>query len=803
MAADQGAVAVEVRSAVAGVLQSPTPQGAAASQVIEALVRKHGREAVAGAAIEPLIAALKGTSYRTRESAAWALFELKDPRAVEPLIEFLRVENSGDWGAEQALIAIGEPAVGPLVVAFEAGKANPHFLQKAAKVLGELKDPRAVGPLLEVFAMKDPELPRVCGEALGKIGGEQAVDGLVSALQSGTPTMKMNSAKTLGKIKNPRAVPALLGALQEPDRALRGEAARALGEIGDPAALDGLVKALTDPKLGAEGEASKALGKLRNGGAAEAMLERFREAKNPRERSSLLRAAAQMGEPAVAVMIEMLKDEDAEIRKTALQSLSAMSTEGYVVAENLAEASCQRAREAILDYYEAGKANDLHYPERISILAAIKEPRAVRLMLQSLKTKGEGYEDCAWYVPQDIYLAFEKAGPYSVEPLMEALDDPDANVRAGAAAMLGHIPVKFHGAGAEATEARIIERLGKVAADSKEHEAVREKAIWAISRMGEARHAPLIVAVLKDKTAPLGVRRAAARAFVGEKLQGRSVTASLMTVFGDKQENPLLRVETASALQSLERKFRDPQIADAFKAVRMDRSEPAAVRAAARTTSQSLEKIKAQSDALAAASRTGPGAAGQELAYGKKAWPKSTPKSRSNVAERTLVEAQGEGERKEIKAWYDSQFGDWKIYKDWNRREIAVMMNGEWKAWSKANNCCLVVIHDKEKRGGMVLFHAFDREEELQDLLAEIPEEVAHRERCKRNLHSIESAKGSATRRFRLKAGSVIEAGQLTALIPNGYESLACPDAGNYVIGAVGKAPRCSVHGTAMAMGRR
>jgi hypothetical protein len=131
------------------------------------------------------------------------------------------------------------------------------------------------------------------------------------------------------------------------------------------------------------------------------------------------------------------------------------------------------------------------------------------------------------------------------------------------------------------------------------------------------------------------------------------------------------------------------------------------------------------------------------------------------------------------------------------------MMNGEWKVWSKSNICCLVGVHEQEKSGGGRLIHAFDREEELQDFLAEIPQDVAHREKCKRNLQAIEYAKGSATRKFHLDSGSVVEIKQITDLIPGGFESLVCPDAGTYLPVAVGKPSRCSVHGTQMAMGRR
>src|SRR5262249_22430966 len=178
-------------------------------------------------------------------------------------------------------------------------------------------------------------------------------------------------------------------------------------------------------------------------------------------------------------------------------------------------------------------------------------------------------------------------------------------------------------------------------------------------------------------------------------------------------------------------------------------------------------------------------------------------KNRSSAADRTVVESQADAEPPEIKAWYDSQFADWKVYKDWNRREITVMMDGEWKVWEKSNICCLVVIHDKEKRDGMTLFHAFDREEELQEFLAEIPEEVAHRERCKRNLQAIESAKSQATRKYKLTAARVVERDQLSSLIPGGFESLVCPDGGTYAIAVLGKPARCSFHGTQMAIGRR
>src|SRR6185503_18846798 len=106
--------------------------------------------------------------------------------------------------------------------------------------------------------------------------------------------------------------------------------------------------------------------------------------------------------------------------------------------------------------------------------------------------------------------------------------------------------------------------------------------------------------------------------------------------------------------------------------------------------------------------------------------------------------------------------------------------NGEWKVWSKDNIFSLIVIHEKERKGAMSLIHAFDREEGLLEFMAEVPTEVAHREKCKRNLQSIEAAKSQATRSLKLASGIAVEPAQLSTLIPGGYESVICPDAGTY-----------------------
>jgi HEAT repeat protein len=98
-------------------------------------------------AVEPLIAALKDADAKVRFYAAGALAKLNDPRAVEPLIATLRdADSTVNSGAALALRDIGAPAVQPLMAALK--DENPEVRRRVAWVLGDIKDPRAVEPLI-------------------------------------------------------------------------------------------------------------------------------------------------------------------------------------------------------------------------------------------------------------------------------------------------------------------------------------------------------------------------------------------------------------------------------------------------------------------------------------------------------------------------------------------------------------------------------------------------------------------------------------------------------------------------------
>ncbi|MBI5301588.1 MAG: HEAT repeat domain-containing protein [Chloroflexi bacterium] len=74
--------------------------------------------------------------------------------------------------AEELLIKVGAPAVEPLINALKDTSSARR--QGVAKILGEIRDTRAVKPLIAALQNSDSEVRKVAIEALKNIGGEEA-----------------------------------------------------------------------------------------------------------------------------------------------------------------------------------------------------------------------------------------------------------------------------------------------------------------------------------------------------------------------------------------------------------------------------------------------------------------------------------------------------------------------------------------------------------------------------------------------------------------------------------------------------
>ncbi len=187
-------------------------------------------------AVELLIAALKEENWGVRVGTVSVLGEIRDVRALQPLIGTLRYEGMAKGEAGEALIKFGDAALRPLLYALK-NNDDPAIRSGAAAVLTEFSDPLIVPALIEAL--------------------QQDKDALV----------RQSAVYVLSKKPDARAIEPLITALEDPDPAVREETVRALGEIGaiisSTLIVEALTEALVDPDWGTRQSAAEMLIRLK------------------------------------------------------------------------------------------------------------------------------------------------------------------------------------------------------------------------------------------------------------------------------------------------------------------------------------------------------------------------------------------------------------------------------------------------------------------------------------------------------------------------------------------------------------
>ncbi len=189
-------------------------------------------------AIEPLTSALLQEDWRLGRVVVRALGMMGDA-AVRPLLRVLREGNdTARKGAVTALVLIGEPAVRLLPDALTDG----HFRVRAGVAdaldrLGWSPGPGEETALYLIAKERWGDLTRM---------GPLVVEPLVAVLNDHDDSIRRRATKVLGEVRDPRAVPALMALLHDDYYSIRREAAAALVVVGVPA-MDPVVSALGDP----------------------------------------------------------------------------------------------------------------------------------------------------------------------------------------------------------------------------------------------------------------------------------------------------------------------------------------------------------------------------------------------------------------------------------------------------------------------------------------------------------------------------------------------------------------------------
>jgi len=125
---------------------------------------------------------------------------------------------------------------------------NEHLFCRLAAIyaLGEIGDSRAVEPLVEMLADPDPQILQETVESLAKLADPRSVEPLIHLWEKDRQTKGGIIAHAISKIPNERSVLVMIDALYDDDPWIRGIAATTLGELGEARAVNPLVNSLKD-----------------------------------------------------------------------------------------------------------------------------------------------------------------------------------------------------------------------------------------------------------------------------------------------------------------------------------------------------------------------------------------------------------------------------------------------------------------------------------------------------------------------------------------------------------------------------
>ncbi len=263
-----------------------------------------GRDADLEDPVAEQIAALRDEDWAIREEAATLLGGLKDPRAVSPLVMMLRDrDRSVREAAVGALTSIGAPSVPALGTCLDDPELSVQ--EAASAVLSSIADARVLNPLLQALRSQDWIVRMHAAKALGRIKDSASVPALAPLLQDKVKAVREEVSTALATIGE-SAMPALLDALTHQDWLVRLHAVEALGKTASREAVQPLLTTLfNDTDSAVREDAVRALGSIGDPRAVEYLFTAMRE---PALRTLAIEALGRIGDRrAVPLLIEVVR----------------------------------------------------------------------------------------------------------------------------------------------------------------------------------------------------------------------------------------------------------------------------------------------------------------------------------------------------------------------------------------------------------------------------------------------------------------------------------------------------------------
>ncbi|MEO7790656.1 MAG: HEAT repeat domain-containing protein [Vicinamibacterales bacterium] len=334
-------------------------------------------------AFEDVVRNLRNPDAKARMSAVQRLRESRHVEAAVPVaavitdpVEAIQLEAIA---AELSFFLVDEvPArrrAGLLVEVRSKGQAQPAFELGPLVTWSRSAPPEVIDGLLKAVDDEDSRVRTEAIYALGVIGRppltNEAADRLITALDHYDPVIRSAAARVIGRLEVGRAGDALIGAINDSTLAVRYAAMRGLGDLREVRAIQALTDQLSFYRTG-EGAWSALDGLARIGHASSAPLFKARLAdKDPYFRRVAAEGLARLGDQSESAAIQAAAAKDASLMVRAAMTFALAKADPGAVAQLVEFFASDKIALQVQGYLlELGPAS------RPGVSAALKHPNA-------------------------------------------------------------------------------------------------------------------------------------------------------------------------------------------------------------------------------------------------------------------------------------------------------------------------------------------------------------------------------------------------------------------------------------------
>jgi len=299
-------------------------------------------------AVEPLIDVLEDPSIRVRKGAAVALGWLKDKRAVDPLLKYLKTAQASEFSSiTYALSELQDKkAVEPMIqLALES--ESQQIRKPCIRALGKMDDKRAIIPLIEIITNEKEavDFQTFTKEILDRMLDDEGINMLIKAFDYPYEAVKWFASRKLRDLSD-KSFELLVHAIKEGSGDIRKYSIITVAEIENSKNIDFLNQFINDNQLKYYAAVALSRGDTQ---VVNILIEGLKHPSTWVREHSALALGRTKDKKGFGVLIAALKDPRREVRAAAATALGELRDENAI--EPLIQAVANETGE---DYYTKG-----------------------------------------------------------------------------------------------------------------------------------------------------------------------------------------------------------------------------------------------------------------------------------------------------------------------------------------------------------------------------------------------------------------------------------------------------------------